>query len=478
MRPRFQVIRIALCMAGLAASLSAQTPAARPPQQAIAPAPAPTWDAATLEKKVDELINAYATAQGFSGSILLASQGKPLISKGYGYANAEWQIPNSPQTKFRIGSITKQFTAMLVMQLRERGRIRLEDSVCVYMEPCPAAWKPVTVHHLLTHTSGIPTYTALPAWREVRTLPRTTEQIVALFRDLPLEWTPGERYAYNNSGYFLLGVVIEKITGRKYAEVLQDMILGPLGMMDTGYDWPDSIIPRRASGYVGTAPKTNAPAIDMQHPFSAGALYSTVEDLLKWDQALYTETLLPAAAQTIMWTPFLNNYAYGWTIVQPSDATFGHRRMIHGGAINGFSAYIARQPESRVTVIVLSNNETASAALPGRDLLALYHGQPYTVPAVKTVTRTIVPVDSAVLDLYAGKYEPAPGYILTIAREENILTAQLPEGRRVELFPSSQSAFFATAADLTMTFERDGSGKVTHVSITQGGRTRRAKRID
>jgi CubicO group peptidase (beta-lactamase class C family) len=477
MSARFQVIRIAICIAGVAASLSAQTPPARPPQQAIAPVPAPTWDAATLEKKVDELFNAYAV-QGFSGSILLASHGKPLISKGYGYANAEWQIPNSPQTKFRIGSLTKQFTAMLVMQLRERGRLRLEDSVCLHMEPCPAAWKPVTVHHLLTHTSGIPTYTALPAWREVMRLPRTTEQIVALFRDLPLGWTPGERYAYNNSGYFLLGVVIEKITGKKYEEVLQEMILAPLGMTDTGYDWPQRIIPRRASGYVGNAPRTNAPAIDMQQPFAAGAMYSTVEDLLKWDQALSTETLLPAAAQTIMWTPLLNNYASGWSIVEPSAATFGHRRMFHGGRIEGFSAYIAREPESRVTVIVLSNNETASAVPPGRDLLALYYGQPYTVPAVETVVKAIVPVDPAVLDDYAGKYEPAPGTILTVAREEDILTVQLTGGRKVELFPASASAFFAKAVDLMMTFERDASGKVTHVSITQGGRTRRAKRID
>src|SRR5687767_3353254 len=370
------LLAIAICAAGFTAPTPAQT---------VAPARPAALDAATLERKVDELFNGHAAASGFSGAVLLASQGKPLVSKGYGYANVEWQIPNTPQTKFRIGSVTKQFTSMLVMQLREQGKIRLEDSVCLYVEPCPATWKPVTMHHLLTHTSGIPSYTGLPVWRETMMAPKTIEQMLGFFRDLPLQWTPGERYAYNNSGYFLLGVVIEKIAGKKYEQALQEMILTPLRLQDTGYDWPQRIIPRRASGYRGRGDAlAHAPAIDMQQPYAAGAMYSTVEDLLKWDQALYTDTLLPAAAKQIMWTPFLENYAYGWNIVTASPATFGHRRMLHGGGINGFSAMIIRVPDANVTAIVLSNNASANASAPARDLLALYYGQPYTVPVVKT----------------------------------------------------------------------------------------------
>jgi CubicO group peptidase (beta-lactamase class C family) len=382
MRPR-RLLLIVLCAAGFAAPADAQTSA---PPQAIAPAQPAPLDAATLERKVDELFNGHAAVNGFSGAVLLASHGKPLVSKGYGYANAEWQIPNTPQTKFRIGSVTKQFTSMIVMQLREQGKVKLDDSVCLYVEPCPATWKPVTIHHLLTHTSGIPTYTGLPAWRETMMAPKTIDQLIAFFRDLPLQWTPGERYAYNNSGYFLLGVVIEKIAGKKYEQALQEMILTPLGLKDTGYDWPQAIIPRRASGYRGSgATLSHAPSIDMQQPYAAGAMYSTVEDLLKWDQALYTDKLIPAAAKTIMWTPFLENYAYGWSIAAPASATFGHRRVAHGGGINGFSAQIIRLPDANVTAIVLSNNERANAGMAARELLALYYGQPYTVPAVKKI---------------------------------------------------------------------------------------------
>ena len=386
--------------------------------QSAAPAPP---DAATIDRKVDELLNAHVKVNGFSGTVLLASEGKPLVAKGYGFANIEWQIPNSPQTKFRIGSVTKQFTSMLIMQLREAGKVKLEDSVCAYVAPCPEAWKPVTIHHLLTHTSGIPTYTGIASWRETNMVPKSVDQIVAIVRDLPLEWAPGERYAYNNSGYFLLGVVIEKATGKKYEQALQDMILTPLGMKDTGYDWSKTILPRRASGYAGPGDaRTNAAALDMQQPYAAGAMYSTVEDLLRWDQALYTTTLVPEAAKKIMWTPFKSSYAYGWVVPEPGPPTFGHQRLAHGGGINGFSSGLIRVPEKKLTSIVLANSETSNAFNVARDLLAIAYGEPYTLP----VARTVAAVDPKIFDEYAGKYELKPGFVLTVTREGNSLMAQ------------------------------------------------------
>jgi CubicO group peptidase (beta-lactamase class C family) len=229
-------------------------------------APAPL-DRAALAAKIDELLNAHVAVNNFSGSILLARQGHPLVAKGYGFANREWQIPNTPQTKFRIGSITKQFTSMLIMQLREQGKIKLENSVCAYVRPCPSAWKPVTIHHLLTHTSGIPSYTGIAAWRESRMVPKPRDEVIAYFRDLPLQWVPGEKYAYNNSGYYLLGVVIEEITSKKYEQVLREMILDPLDLADTGYDWTKTILPRRAAGYSGRGSGlANAEPLDMQQP--------------------------------------------------------------------------------------------------------------------------------------------------------------------------------------------------------------------
>ena len=379
-------LTLALSAGALAARVSTQAPAA---QQAVIPAPPAPLDRGALEQKIDELLTAHAKVNNFSGTILLASQGKPLVAKGVGYANIEWQVPNTTKTKFRIGSITKQFTSMLVMQLREQGKVRTEDSVCAYVTSCPEAWKPVTIHHLLTHTSGIPTYTGIASWREANMVPKTIEQMVGIFRDLPLQWTPGDKYAYNNSGYFLLGLVIEKASGKKYEQALQDMILTPLGLTDTGYDWSKTIIPRRASGYSGRGgPLTNAAPLDMQQPYSAGALYSTVEDLLTWDQALYTERLLPAAAKQLMWTPFKDNYAYGWVIGEPAQALFGgHRRIAHGGGINGFSSVLVRLPDTNVTVIVLANNDSVNVSAIGRDIAAIYYGQPYTLPVERTAAR-------------------------------------------------------------------------------------------
>jgi CubicO group peptidase (beta-lactamase class C family) len=470
---RLHVAAAAVVLAlSFGAALRAQS---SPPAQATVPAKPAALDAAALQKKVDELLNAHARVNDFSGSILLAAGGKPLVAKGYGYANVEWQIPNTPQTKFRIGSITKQFTSMLVMQLREQGKVELEDSVCVYVAPCPDAWKPVAIHHLLTHTSGIPTYTGIAAWREVNMVPKTVDQIVAFFRDLPLQWIPGEKYAYNNSGYFLLGVVIEKAAGKKYEQALQEMILAPLGMKDTGYDWSKTIVPRRASGYSGRgAALANAAALDMQQPYSAGALYSTVEDLLTWDQALRTEKLLPEAAKTIMWKPVLNNYAYGWNVVEPSPQSFGHRRMVHGGGINGFSAVIIRVPEPNVTAIVLSNNDSASASTVGRDLLAIYYGQSYTVPA----PRTLATVDPAVFDAYVGKYQLAPTFTITVTREGKSLMTQATGQGKFELFPESETKFFAKVTELTVQFVKGADGTVTHFILTQGGREQLAKKIE
>lgn len=451
---------------------------AQAPAPASAPVPPPAQPAAldptALRQKVDELMAGHVAANDFSGTILLAREGKPLVAKGFGYANIEWQIPNATDTRFRIGSVTKQFTSMLVMQLREQGKLKVEDSICLYLVPCPDAWKPVTVHHLLTHTSGIPTYTAIPSWRETNMVPKTTEQMVAIFRDLPLQWTPGDKFAYNNSGYFLLGLIIEKATGKKYELALKEMILDPLGLTSTGYDWTGTILPKRAAGYMGRGPAIrNAEPLDMQQPYSAGSLYSSVEDLLKWDQALYTEKLIPDAAKQVMWTPFQAGYAYGWGVAAPSAATFGHRRMSHSGGINGFSSIIIRVPDVNVAAIVLSNNMSVNAGAIGRDLLALLFGQPFTVPVAKPV----VTVPGRSLEEFTGRYELAPNFVITVTKEGDALMAQATGQGKFAVFPESETRFFAKVTELSMTFVRGADGKVSHLLLLQGGKERPGKRL-
>jgi CubicO group peptidase (beta-lactamase class C family) len=461
-----------VCLAFLAlASLTAR-PLTLSPQGPAARTAAP--DAATFLAKVDEYMQAQVRVNRFSGTILLARQGKPVVSRGYGWANAEWQIPASPQTKYRLGSITKQFTSMAVMQLAERGKIKTEESICVYLSPCPDSWKPVTVHHLLTHTSGIPSYTNSPDYVKKMMIPSTVDEMVGRFRDLPLEFEPGSRFKYNNSGYFLLGVIIERTAGQPYEDVLRGQIFEPLGMKDTGYDHSDVVLPRRAAGYAknGNA-LVNAAALDMLQPYSAGALYSTAEDLLKWDQALYTTTLLPEAAKTVMFTPFKDGYAYGWSVRGPAPATFGRRMVEHGGGINGFSTMITRVPDEQVTSIVLANVQQAPAGRVARDLLAMYFGEAYELPVI----RVVAAVDPKVYDTYVGEYQITPTFALKVTRDGDRLMTQATGQPPVEVFPESTTRFFLKVVDAQITFVTGEDGRVTHLILRQNGVEQKGLRI-
>lgn len=331
-----------------------------------------------LATRLDRQVRVYVDQQRFSGSVLVARGGKVLFSKGYGMADAEWDVPNTPRTKFRLGSITKQFTAMVVLMLERQGKLKVEDPVSKYMPDAPTAWKKVTIHHLLTHTSGIPSFTSFPDYMKTMTLPSPAAETVKRFRDKPLEFEPGSRFRYSNSGYVLLGYVIEKITGRSYEDLVGKWIFGPLGMKDTGYDHPERILKNRASGY-SNAGKTlvNARYLDMTIPHAAGSLYSTVEDLLIWDQALYTEKLLPAKVLERMFTPFKDNYAYGWMV-----RTENNRQVIgHGGGINGFSTMILRIPQERLFAAALSNLETRDAGRIANELARLALGEKVDLPA-------------------------------------------------------------------------------------------------
>ena len=442
----------------------AQAPAARaePP------------DAATLARLVDEYMRAQHAVKRFHGSILVARAGTPLVAKGYGFANAEWEIPNSPSTRFRIGSITKQFTSMLVMQLQQQGKLSVQDPACRHLSPCPDAWKPVTIHHLLTHTSGIPSYTGLAAWSQTMMMPRTPEEMVGLFRDLPLEFEPGSAFRYNNSGYYLLGLVIEKVSGRTYEDALREQILEPAGLEDTGYDNTRDVLARRASGYTRTATGlANAPYLDMRHPYSAGSLYSTVEDLLKWEQTLDTDRLLPSAARAAMFTPFRENYAYGWTVRPASPQTYGKGRIAHGGGINGFSSMIVRVPDDRLTAVVLSNVQESESGRIANDLLAIVLGRPYQVPAERTVAK----IDTKVYDDYVGEYQLSPTFSIAVTRDGDRLITQATSQGKHEAFPESESKFFLRVVDAQLTFVRGSGGKVTHLILHQGGRDQKGVKI-
>lgn len=456
------------------AQAAAPTPAA---SAATAPASAPSVvaPAAEIASKAEAYLQAQARVNLFSGTVLVARDGAPILVKGYGMADAEWQVPNTAQTKFRLGSITKQFTATVVLRLQEQKKLSVQDAICTYLTPCPDTWRPVTIQHLLTHTSGIPTYTGLPDFAKTMMVPKTTEQVVASFRDLPLDFAPGEKFKYNNSGYFLLGLIIEKVTGKQYEEVVSGEIFTPLGMADSGYDWTDTVLPRRASGYVNAGGRlVNAKPMDMQQPYAAGSLYSTVEDLLKWDQALYTDRVLPAAAREAMFTPFKDNYAYGWAVQPPERSASGKTQVGHGGGINGFATMIARVPEDKVVVIVLGNVENMSAGNIARDVMSIVYGRSYQTP----VERTAIPVKPELLAEYVGRYQIGPNFVLAVTLEDGRLMTQATGQNKLEVFAESETKFFLKAVDAQLTFGRDEAGKVSHVTLHQNGRDQRGQKVE
>src|SRR3954447_5477315 len=270
------------------------------------------------QQKIDQLISTYNQYGQFNGSALVAENGKVLLKKGYGLANMEWNIPNQPDTKFRLGSITKQFTATLILQLVEQGKIKLDGKLSDYLDTYrKETGNKITIHHLLTHTSGVPNYTALPGFfQNVSRNPFTVTEFIQKYASGDLEFEPGSKFSYSNSGYFLLGAIVEKISGKPYEQVLKENIFDPVGMKNSGFDHYDRIIDKRASGYIKTSKGyQNAPYLDMSIPYAAGSLYSTVEDMFLWDQALRGDKILSEKSKQLMFTPNLSNYGYGFAIV-------------------------------------------------------------------------------------------------------------------------------------------------------------------
>jgi CubicO group peptidase (beta-lactamase class C family) len=308
--------------------------------------------------QLENILSRMAMDETFSGSILIAQDGEVLLSRGYGSADRELGISNTPQTRFRIGSVTKQFTAMAILILQSQGRLNVQNPICRYIEDCPGAWKDITVHHLLTHTSGITTMVGNSG-----SFPITPAELIALFKDLPLDFQPGDRYSYSNCGYWVLGYIIEQVSGQSYKDFIQQAIFEPLEMHDSGYDQD---APGLAVGYQDQySIATESYVSDSSFAYSAGALYSTVEDLYRWDQALYTDQLIPRELLDQMFAPQVSiypdivgstAYGYGWFVLDHP----GRQIVGHGGAIEGFRAWIFRVPDDCITIILLSNQENSS----------------------------------------------------------------------------------------------------------------------
>ncbi|MGQ9683536.1 MAG: serine hydrolase domain-containing protein [Anaerolineae bacterium] len=340
-------------------SLSPSATATVAPATAAAPTEAPTPDA--LARAVDAYLSAEAAAGRFSGAVLIGRQGRVVFEAGYGYANRTAGVPNRPQTRFCIASVTKPFTAAAILQLQERGKLRLSDSIAAYLPDCPPAWRTITIEQLLTHTAGLDDYFYLPAFDSIMGQATTPGGLMSLFRDRPLNSSPGERFAYSNSGYVLLGQIIEEVSGERYGRYISDNILQPAGMGASTYG--RSLAADTATGYaVAWKP---ALQIDVSLAYAAGGLYSTVEDLYTWEQALchpglLSQTSLDALFQPRVKVPTRKDwyYGYGWFV----RSRGGIPEVFHPGLLYGYSAHIARYPTEGLTIIMLCNLEEAPLA--------------------------------------------------------------------------------------------------------------------
>lgn len=317
-----------------------------------------------IPSQIDQLMQSHYAAQDFSGAVLVARQGKILYQRGFGLANREWNIPNDPEAKFEIGSMTKQFTAMLVLQFVNEGKLRLDGHVSDYLPYYRQdIGKRITISQLLSHTSGVPDFISLPGFLDgpASRIHYSVQDFVQKYCSGDLHFEPGTKFEYSNSGYFLLGAILEQASGESYEKLLQERIFKPLGMNDSGYAHSEAILPHRAAGYErSSSGLRNARFYDMSIPFAAGALYSTVGDLYLWDQALYGERLLPANLRDLLFKPNLDNYGYGWGILipQPGQPYAGEAIPMHGGAIFGFQSVIQRIVQHHETIIVLDNSDS------------------------------------------------------------------------------------------------------------------------
>ncbi len=410
------------------------------------------------EKQIAELMKGYYEYGLFNGAVLVAENGKVIYKKGLGYANMEWKIPNETDAKFRLGSITKQFTSMLIMQLVEEGKIKLDGHLIDYLPDYRKdTGERVTIHHLLTHTSGIPSYTDQPGFFEnISRDPYTVADFVNKQASGDLLFEPGSKFAYNNSGYFLLGAIIEKITGKPYEVVLKERILDPLKMHDTGYDHHNTILKKRVYGYEKTpAGYENTSYLDMSIPYSAGSLYSTVEDLYLWDQALYTDKLISEKSKEIMFKPFLNNYAYGWVVtkVPLGDSKETASVVTHGGGINGFNTLIVRFVDEKNLIVLLNNTGGARLNEMATAIAGILYDKPYKQarkPIGEALMKTIMEknVEAAIKQYHQLKTEKADEYLIT-EDELNTLGYQMLRMKRVkdaiEIFKLNVDAYYGSS---------------------------------
>jgi D-alanyl-D-alanine carboxypeptidase len=421
--------------------------------------PAPRASDSALAAKIDAQLAPLFPTSAPGAAILIVRDGEVLFRRAYGTADLEQQIPLRPDHVFRIASVTKQFTAVAVLMLAERGLLSLADPLSRFLPDFPGAGG-ITIEHLLTHTSGVQDYTELPEWLPLKRKDLSLGELIGLFKDRPSQFAPGSRWEYSNSGYVLLGAVIEKASGQSYAEYLRQNIFTPLGMKDSCYGQARPIIPRRVPGYERTQSGfVNTPYLSMSLPYAAGAVLASVDDLARWQQGLEAGRLITASSLERAWTTARladgtpTGYGYGWYL-----STYAGQRVVeHGGGINGFAAYVLAAPDAHLFTAVLANTAGPPRALADLafDVATLALGKPYQAPQPITLAE-----EQALAVL--GTYRNGSGDTRTIRREGGRFYSQRDDGPAEEIYPVGSSEFRLSARTTTrILLSGDRRGEVT-----------------
>ncbi|MBX2872235.1 MAG: serine hydrolase [Saprospiraceae bacterium] len=395
---------------------------------------------------------------------IVAKAGKILYQDAIGQANMELGVKMKMEHIFRIGSITKQFTSVAIMQLEEQGKLSIQDPITKYIPDYPTHGHTITVEHLLTHTSGIRSYTDMESFGSMFRKDMSPMELVDVFKDEPMDFAPGEKFNYNNSGYILLGVIIEKVSGLSYEEYVQKHLFEPLGMTASYYGSASRVIPERVAGYQGAkGDYRNADYLSMTLPYAAGSLLSTVADLYTWTKAVHSHQLVSAKSLEKAFSPFkLNNgeesdYGYGWSLGKIYD----HPAVEHGGGINGFLTESIYVPEEKLFVAVFSNCNCQSPSPAANKMAALALGE------FKAFTK--VELSTEKLQEYVGVYENEEGNKHKIVVEEGQLYTMSRGGNRYELNPMGKDWVFFNDNLRTAQFVRDNKGVVVAVKAYERG---------
>ena len=444
-------------------------------------------------EEIAQTINKYLsirTEMGrFSGAVLIAQNGSIILRKGYGFADVDRRKAYTPETQHEVASLSKMFTALAALKLRDQGKLRLEDSICKYLSNCPDAWQPITVQHLMRHTSGIPDYEeklglGSDKYLAFMTQPNASAKILADAQKLPLDFKPGEKFNYSNTGYIVLSYLIQKAAGMPFADFVVNNILKPAGMnhsgvlgvgarpkqLGVGYTFGDLGWEKTIAGYPLTAGHLKkVPQLPLTSPEGDAWLYSTVDDLYRWSQIMDGSRLVPVAEANEVFTAGLDNYGYGWFV----GTGFDRKRMRHNGALPGYLSDFIKFPDDKITIIIFSNLDRAPLSHIARDVTSILLGKPYDMP----VRGKVVKLDEQQVAPLLGDYQMADGKTLTIRKGPEHLIAEIKGRYTAGLIPLSPTEFYFPLADGRAVFTLGEGGTVTKVNLRYSGEDHLAERI-